>query len=220
MADLTADDLDIDDGRPEVVEAAHDAPPPKRGRKPRDPGAEGPAKAMPKDRAPRAGGGRRKNLTAELEVMYRLMGTVWAVKDPVCGQALADSAPMIAKAWNDWAQSNPAVYRVLTSMSGGAGPIGVAMAHLPLIMVVVQHHGPAAQQARQAQMEAQRAAEAEWLRQMADAEATVVNGMGVDVNPLPADDEYGNVGSGDDVRPVDPNAFSFADTEWEPGPAY
>lgn len=68
------------------------------------------------------------------------------MRDPVCGNAALDAIPGIVDAWDAWASSNPQVHRYLSMVLAGGGPIGIIAAHLPLVTVMVQHHGPKAQQ--------------------------------------------------------------------------
>lgn len=89
------------------------------------------------------------DIETQIEVMYVMFAQLWSVKDPTCGGALAANAKPMAKSWVEWARQDPKVAKVLTSMSHGAGVFGVVVAHLPFAMVVFQHHGPAAQAARQ-----------------------------------------------------------------------
>jgi hypothetical protein len=50
--------------------------------------------------------------------------------------------PQIALAWDNWAKSSPAVHRYLSWAMSGGGAIGVVVAHVPIIVILLQHHGP------------------------------------------------------------------------------
>jgi len=50
--------------------------------------------------------------------------------------------PQIALAWDTWARSNPMVHRYLSLALSGGGAVGVVIAHAPIVIMVLQHHGP------------------------------------------------------------------------------
>lgn len=70
---------------------------------------------------------------------YASIGISFA--DPVCGKALMESAEGCARAWDELAEQNLAVRRVLQTLIEGGAWSGVAVAHLPLLIAVLGHHG-------------------------------------------------------------------------------
>lgn len=150
------------------------------------------------DRAPKAaakgaaGAGELRALREQLEATYVLFGQVWAIKDPICGGALVQSAPGIAASWELAARNSDAVRRLLHSLMSNGALAQVAAAHLPLFAVIFSHHGPAARAQREA---AQAAYEAEMMAQAA-GEGWVPPGS------VPADEAYGPYapGSADNAR--------------------
>lgn len=124
----------------------HGAPKPRRDRPPKTPGA----------------GGKLPSLRVELEATYMLIAGLWKIKDPVCGSVLEQMAPELAVRWDNYAQTNERVHQWVSNFMVGGGLFGVVAAHLPLAVIVVQHHGPAARLARaQAEAEMMAAAQAE-----------------------------------------------------------
>lgn len=92
------------------------------------------------------------SLKTELTVVYSLLGDLLSMKDPVCGPTIKRQAEALAIAWDNWATKDPKVKAVLTKVLGHAtGGASVVVAHLPIAMVIMQHHGPAAQRRRQEQ---------------------------------------------------------------------
>lgn len=111
-------------------------------------GADGEPRRPRQDTPPRAAssakskGPTRAALRNDLTVTFTFVAQVVAMRDPVCGQVALEQVPQIVAAWDSWAASSPAVRRTLTMAMAGAGPIGVVMAHLPIVLVVAAHHGP------------------------------------------------------------------------------
>ena len=95
------------------------------------------------DRAPAAPRARRaKSLRPDLEVTFAFVAQVVTFKDPVCGSVAMAQVPQIALAWDNWAKSSPTVHKYLSWAMAGGGAVGVVVAHLPIVILVVQHHGP------------------------------------------------------------------------------
>lgn len=65
--------------------------------------------------------------------------------DAVCGTAIASSAESCAVALDKMAKTNPAARRMLLAITQSSALGAVIAAHLPIIMAVLLHHVPAAQ---------------------------------------------------------------------------
>jgi hypothetical protein len=81
-------------------------------------------------------------LYKQLEVSFLFVAQMVAMVDPICGGAAMRQVPTIARAWDNWARTNPTVHRFLTAMVSSSGPIEVAVSTIPIVLVVVAHHGP------------------------------------------------------------------------------
>jgi hypothetical protein len=79
--------------------------------------------------------------------LYASVGAAVMIADPICGTAIVTSAESCAKTLDDLAYQNEAVRRALYSLTTTSYLGAVLVAHLPIIMAVVMHHVPAAQQA-------------------------------------------------------------------------
>lgn len=88
----------------------------------------------------------RGKLAAGLQDIYVTIGMMLMAVDPVCAQAIINSAPECAKSMEKLAKTNPAVRRVLLKMLETSAYGAVVAAHLPILMAVVMHHMPALQQ--------------------------------------------------------------------------
>jgi hypothetical protein len=82
------------------------------------------------------------SLYKQLEVSFSFVAQMVAMVDPYCGGAAMRQVPAIARAWDNWARTNPTVRRFLTAMVSSSGPIEVAISTIPIVLVVVAHHGP------------------------------------------------------------------------------
>lgn len=75
-----------------------------------------------------------------LLVYLQMSGTALALRDPVCGGALVQQAPAIAKALLQLAKENDRVRKWLLRSVGASGWLGVGMAAWPFLMTVYAHH--------------------------------------------------------------------------------
>jgi hypothetical protein len=90
---------------------------------------------------------RKGQFVEPLMKMYGTAGAVVMMYDPICGTAVMTSAQKCAETMDELAYQNEAVRRVVWSMTRTSTFGAVIVAHLPIIMAVVMHHVPAAQEA-------------------------------------------------------------------------
>lgn len=90
---------------------------------------------------------RKGQFVEPLTQLYAGIGTTVILFDPVCGQAILQSAPKCAESIDELAYRNEAVRRAVFALTQTSAIGAVLVAHLPIIMAVVMHHVPAAQQA-------------------------------------------------------------------------
>lgn len=83
-------------------------------------------------------------LVRPLTDIYETIAGFVMLADPVCGQAIAKSAPAAAKSLDELARVNPAVRKALMRLVAGGVTGKVVMAHLPIIMAIMMHHFPKA----------------------------------------------------------------------------
>lgn len=79
-------------------------------------------------------------LAANIEAQLAMAAMLWAIRDEVCANALAQAAPQIAEYWGGRARSSPAIARALENMTGAGGLLAGVAVHAPLLMVVFAHH--------------------------------------------------------------------------------
>lgn len=79
--------------------------------------------------------------------LYAGAGTAVMMFDPVCGQAVLMSAQKCAESVDELAYQNESVRKAVWALTQTSIMGAVLVAHLPIIMAVVMHHVPAAQQA-------------------------------------------------------------------------
>lgn len=163
-------------------------------------GIRGRNEGRPKrDRAPSSSASRSKAaglpIGQQMEAIYSLAASIWMVKDPVCGGQLAHMAPMLGQQWQIACESNPKLEEFLDKLAGGGALVSLAAAHIPLAVVMVQHHGPAARAQREAE-------EAAWLEQQQQAAANGDPPPGwIPPGGVPTDEAYGYAaGSADNAR--------------------
>ena len=139
LSSLTADDVPPPD----------DAPPPDH-RASREPRRNPFTRDKREDAAPRRGTRARKSapprrrgvFVQPLEQMYGMVGTMLMLRDPVCGQAILESAPECARTLDELAYNNDAVRRVLQSLVSTNALGAVMIAHAPILLTVARHHVP------------------------------------------------------------------------------
>lgn len=79
--------------------------------------------------------------------LYAGAGTAVMMFDPVCGQAVLMSAQKCAETVDELAYQNESVRKAVWGLTQTSIMGAVFVAHLPIIMAIVMHHVPAAQQA-------------------------------------------------------------------------
>ncbi len=96
----------------------------------------------PTTRKPRRKGGRvgRGSLEAPIRSMLEPVTELWALADPICGQAAVDAVPGIAKAINIRCQESADAYEFWSKVVGSGGNFGIALAIAPLAQAVAFHH--------------------------------------------------------------------------------
>ena len=104
--------------------------------------ADTPKPRATKKRAPAAKHGA---FTEPLTQMYGALGMVLFKFDPVCAKAILESSAAAAQSLDDLAYQNPAVRRVLASLTATSAMGAVIVAHAPILMAVYMHHAPGAQ---------------------------------------------------------------------------
>lgn len=80
-----------------------------------------------------------------LTQIYAGLGMAIMPFDPVCANAVIMSAPKCAESLDKLAQENDAVRRALYSLTQTTAIGAVLVAHMPIVLAVVMHHVPAAQ---------------------------------------------------------------------------
>lgn len=81
-------------------------------------------------------------ISAGLPGVYQTLGAFTMMVDPVCGEAIINSADECAASLVKVARSNPKVANALIKLMEGGAWTGVAIAHAPIIFAVVSHHAP------------------------------------------------------------------------------
>lgn len=107
----------------------------------KDNGAKDAPKSAPKAKK-RVPASRPGALVRPLADIYTSIGMVLVPFDPACGMALVDSAQKCAESLDALAQRNDSVRRLLLALTETSAWGGVLTAHLPLLLVIVAHHGP------------------------------------------------------------------------------
>lgn len=86
---------------------------------------------------------RRKGQFVEpLTGVYVGIGMAIMSIDMQCGQAVVEAGPNCAKAMDDLAQKNDAVWRAVYSITQTSLAGAVIFAHMPIILAVIGHHRP------------------------------------------------------------------------------
>ena len=99
-------------------------------------------KNAPKKPAARVAAAKPGEFVDDLTALYTMLGVVVSAKDKECGPAIVQAAPSIAEEWDKLAAADPKVRKALRSLTKGSAWGGVIMAHLPILMIVGQHHAP------------------------------------------------------------------------------
>lgn len=88
---------------------------------------------------------RRGQFVEPLQKLYGTIGIALMPVDPICANAILQSAEKCAVALDELAYKNEAVRRVIYSITQTSAVGAVIIAHFPIILAVVMHHVPAAQ---------------------------------------------------------------------------
>ena len=96
-------------------------------------------KAKPEKDVPKV---RAGSLVKPLREFYTSVGTVLVPFDPACGTALIENAENCAKSLDMLAQQNDAVRRAIVAMTQTSAWGGVMIAHAPILLMILLHHGP------------------------------------------------------------------------------
>lgn len=100
-------------------------------------------KEPPKDRERKATVSRlpnRKPLQPRLEKMFAGMGLMLAPIDSVCGMQIVQSSGPLSEAFENLANQNPRVRKVLERLLSGGAWGEVFVASMPIIVTVLSHH--------------------------------------------------------------------------------
>lgn len=96
-------------------------------------------KASGKKRGKRGG---RKSLQRDLEQLLGVLGSGLSMLDPFDGTVVLENAPQLARALDDAAKENEALWRTLAMLtSGSGGAAGIALALVPIVLPIAKHHG-------------------------------------------------------------------------------
>lgn len=99
-------------------------------------------------RAPRAKTvpNRKGQFLQPLTTLYMGVGGFLMPFDPVCANAILAAAEQCANTWDELAYTNESVRRFLFSLTQVSVTTKLFIAHAPIMMAVMLHHVPAAQQ--------------------------------------------------------------------------
>jgi hypothetical protein len=95
---------------------------------------------------------REGTLVKPLTDMYTSVGLMLAPFDQACSFAFIENADSCARAMEKLARENESVRRVINAMLSTSAWGGVIAAHLPILLVIMMHHGPKEMQDRIAPM--------------------------------------------------------------------
>ena len=85
---------------------------------------------------------REGTLVKPLTDMYTSVGLMLAPFDPACSTAFLTNAEQCARSMEKLARENESVRRIINSMLQTSAIGGVLIAHLPILLVIMTHHGP------------------------------------------------------------------------------
>lgn len=124
------------------ADPAEPAPPPKKARSGGLFAKKDDEPVKPKKAPAREPVAKKGEFIQPLEDMYTTVALGVGLFDMQCAGAISDSAPACAKAWQDLAEKNPNVRRVLRQVTEGGAFAGLIIAHAPIIVAVASHHMP------------------------------------------------------------------------------
>lgn len=111
----------------------------QRGRAGAEPSSPRAARADARASAPKP---RPGSLVRPLTELYTSIGVMLAPFDPVCSVSIIENAEPCAKALENLARENEAVRRAILALTQTSAWGGVLIAHMPLLLMVITHHGP------------------------------------------------------------------------------
>lgn len=85
---------------------------------------------------------RPGSLVRPLTEFYTAIGLMLAPVDPVCSVAFMDNAEACARSLENLARENETVRRVIVAMTQTSAWGGAIIAHLPILLIIIVHHGP------------------------------------------------------------------------------
>lgn len=88
---------------------------------------------------------RKGQFVQPVLTLYMGAGAMLMPFDPICGNGVVQAAPKCAEYWDELAYQNEAVRRFLYGITQTSLTTKLVMAHLPILMAVVMHHTPFAQ---------------------------------------------------------------------------
>lgn len=85
---------------------------------------------------------REGALVKPLTELYTSVGLMLAPIDPTCSMAFVENAEACAKSMETLARENETVRRAILALTQTSAWGGVIIAHLPILLMVMMHHGP------------------------------------------------------------------------------
>lgn len=85
---------------------------------------------------------REGSLVKPLTDLYTTVGMMLAPFDPACSVAFIDNAHSCAVAMEKLARENESIRRVILALTQTSAWGGALIAHMPIILVIMMHHGP------------------------------------------------------------------------------
>lgn len=93
---------------------------------------------------------REGSLVKPLTELYMGLGLMLAPIDPVCSSAFINNAENCAKSLETLARENESVRRAILALTQTSAWGGAIIAHLPILLMVMTHHGPSQMRERTA----------------------------------------------------------------------
>lgn len=83
---------------------------------------------------------RSTAIATTIRTQLEFVAQLWAIRDPVCAQALLDQAKPMADYWAGRARESDRVARVLEGVVSSSGWLGALSVHAPFALTVWTHH--------------------------------------------------------------------------------
>src|SRR6266508_1973568 len=106
------------------------------------PKKEGKRERKPRARKPPVKKVKEGFFVEPLTQVYGYVGMMVMIRDQSCGKAIMESGRECAIALDKWAQENDTIRSMLLVLTQSSTIGLVIMAHLPILMAVMSHHGP------------------------------------------------------------------------------